>query len=189
SRPERVVASSNAGEAGTRDPSDESPKAEKPRAPRPDVADAVEAPASSDRPTPETTMTRTVEPATVRSAEEPARADAPPTRTERVSTPPETPKTPPVARDIRLEFAGADRKVEVRLMERAGEVHFAVRTPDDRLAGALREDLPSLSSRLEQSGFRAEGWHGGTDAGGERRLDVPTSQSSADGRESGQRQD
>ena len=40
------------------------------------------------------------------------------------------PKPPSTARDIKLEVSGADRKVEVRLVERAGEVHFAVRTPD-----------------------------------------------------------
>jgi hypothetical protein len=38
-------------------------------------------------------------------------------------------------------------------------VLVAVRTPDNRLAGQLREDLPALSTRLEQSGFRAEVWH------------------------------
>jgi hypothetical protein len=84
----------------------------------------------------------------------------------------EAPAAPPLARDIRVEVAGGgDRKVEVRLVERAGEVHFAVRTPDDRLAGNLREHLPLLSTRLEQSGFRADGWH--TNAGGsERRLEL-----------------
>jgi hypothetical protein len=38
-------------------------------------------------------------------------------------------------------------------------VLVAVRTPDPQLAGSLREDLPLLSSRLEQAGFRAETWH------------------------------
>jgi hypothetical protein len=60
--------------------------------------------------------------------------------------------------------------VEVRLMERGGEVHVAVRTPDTQLAGALRENLPSLSARLEQTGMRTESWHGGSDAASERRI-------------------
>jgi hypothetical protein len=70
-------------------------------------------------------------------------------------------KTPGAARDIRLEVSAGDQRVEVRLTERAGEVHVAVRTPDGHLAGALREDLPALSSRLNESGFRAETWHPG----------------------------
>jgi hypothetical protein len=70
------------------------------------------------------------------------------------------PKAPPAARDIRLEVNGGERRVEVRLTERAGEVRVAVRTPDDRLAIDLKENLPALSSRLEQAGYRAEMWHG-----------------------------
>jgi len=49
--------------------------------------------------------------------------------------------------------------VEVKLTDRAGELRIAVRTPDSHLAERLRTDLPALSSRLEESGFRAETWH------------------------------
>jgi hypothetical protein len=73
----------------------------------------------------------------------------------------ETAKAPGAARDIRLEIGGGDHRVEVRLMERGGEVHVAVRTPDAHLASTLREDLSSLSSRLTESGFRTETWHPG----------------------------
>jgi hypothetical protein len=68
-------------------------------------------------------------------------------------------RPPAVARDIKLEVNGGDQRVEVRLVERGGEVHVAVRTPDAHLASALREDLPALSSRLVESGFRTETWH------------------------------
>jgi hypothetical protein len=71
----------------------------------------------------------------------------------------ETAKAPGAARDIRLEIGGGDHRVEVRLMERGGEVHVAVRTPDTHLASTLREDLSALSSRLTESGFRTETWH------------------------------
>jgi hypothetical protein len=81
-------------------------------------------------------------------------------------------KAPAAAHDIKLEVAGVDRRVEVRLVERGGEVHMAVRTPDDRLAETLRAHLPQLSSRLEQSGFRADGWHAAGAGATERRLDV-----------------
>ena len=63
------------------------------------------------------------------------------------------------AREIHLQVSGGDQRVDVRLTERGGEVQVAVRTPDSRLAGALREDLPGLAARLEQTGFRTEAWH------------------------------
>jgi hypothetical protein len=61
--------------------------------------------------------------------------------------------------------------VEVRVTERGGELFVAVRTPDTRLAGDLRQDLPALANRLEQSGFHATTWQ---PASGEReRLADP----------------
>ena len=68
------------------------------------------------------------------------------------------PKPGVVARDIRLEVAGGERRVEVRLSERAGEVRVAVRTGDSHLSGAIRENLPALSTRLAEAGFRTETW-------------------------------
>jgi hypothetical protein len=68
------------------------------------------------------------------------------------------PGTP--ARDILLRLSEGDQRVAVRLVERQGEVHVEVRTPDAGLAGDLRRDLPSLAARLEQSGIRAETWRG-----------------------------
>ena len=63
------------------------------------------------------------------------------------------------AREIQLELRDADARVNVRLVERAGSVQVDVRTPDSHLAGALRDDLPALTARLEQTGLRAETWH------------------------------
>lgn len=101
-------------------------------------------------PAPQTTET----PATRREAATPV---AEPHRTPAPAPEPAAPVSP--ARDIRLQVAGGDRRVDVRLTERAGEVQVSVRTPDSQLAGALRDDLAVLSARLEQSGFRAETWH------------------------------
>jgi hypothetical protein len=81
-----------------------------------------------------------------------------------------TPKAPTPARDIKLELSGDDRRVEVRLTERAGEVRVAVRTTDPHLAGSLREDLPSLSARLTEGGYRTESWHPGTSQGETHRT-------------------
>jgi hypothetical protein len=106
-------------------------------------------------------------------AAEPTPAIEPKAPAPKVATPSrQTPAAPPIARDIRLEVGSPDRKVEVRLVERAGEVRVAVRTPDDRLAEGLREQLPQLSSRLEQSGFHADEWRAAAPGGAERRLDV-----------------
>jgi hypothetical protein len=102
----------------------------------------------------------------------------------------ESPLPAPVARDIRLEIGSPDRKVEVRLVERAGDIHFAVRTPDGRLADGLREQLPQLSARLEQSGFRADEWRAAEAGAPERRVHVDAGASgSADARQHGQPQD
>jgi hypothetical protein len=104
---------------------------------------------------------RKVEPAPERPAEaaQPA-APAHPTAVE------------PAARDIRLELSGTGQRVEVRLEERAGEVRVSVRTPDGALADTLRDHLPTLSARLEQSGFRADQWHAADVSGGTRSIEV-----------------
>ncbi|HLK49841.1 MAG TPA: hypothetical protein VKT49_16980 [Bryobacteraceae bacterium] len=74
--------------------------------------------------------------------------------------PPHEPAAPALAaRDIRLQVHGGEQRVNLRLIERRGAVEVAVRTPDPRLAEALRGELPALSARLEQSGIRAETWY------------------------------
>jgi hypothetical protein len=80
-------------------------------------------------------------------------------------------KMPAPVRNIRLDMASGEQRVEVRMVERSGNVHLVVRTPDERLSGALRENLQDLSTRLEQTGFRAESWH---TAGESKRDLLPT---------------
>ena len=116
-----------------------------------------------------------------RSTERAGAADAPAP----AATPPADPAPPPAqaatAHDIKLEVGGAgEPRVEVRVTERGGDVHVAVRTPDSRLAGDLREDLPALATRLEQSGFHATTWQPA--AGGDRQhsADPPAGASSQD---------
>jgi len=89
---------------------------------------------------------------------ESAPASPPPAATEPAAAP-DAPR-PAAAHDIKLQVAGqGDQRVEVRVSERAGDMRVDVRTPDSGLAGDLREDLPALASKLEQTGFRAETWH------------------------------
>jgi hypothetical protein len=75
------------------------------------------------------------------------------------STPSAPAAQPAAVRDIRLAVDSGDRRVDVHVTERSGDLHVDVRTPDARLASELREGLPALTARLEQSGFRAEAWH------------------------------
>jgi hypothetical protein len=87
---------------------------------------------------------------------------------------PESPKPSTAPLDMRLSVGGGDQRVEVRVAERGGELHVAVHTPDQRLAGSLRDDLPSLTARLESAGLRTEAWHAGSSgsAGRERLVEI-----------------
>jgi hypothetical protein len=101
----------------------------------------------------------------------------------------------PAAHDIKLELNSGGQRVEVSLTERGGDIHVAVRSSDARLSDAMRQDLPALTSKLEQSGFRADAWQPGAAASGERRaVDVAAGNSSQDsqqqaGQHSQQKQD
>jgi hypothetical protein len=62
-------------------------------------------------------------------------------------------------RDISLQLSNKDQgRVQVRLSERAGELHVSVRTPDAGLTRGLRDGLSDLVGRLEHNGYRAETW-------------------------------
>ena len=122
-------------------------------------------------------------------------ATAPARPTASVDVPAEPPKVASAVHDIRLQINGGDQRVDVRIVERGGDVHVAVRTPDANLAGTLREDLPSLSARLEETGFHAETWHTGLPAQ-ERQAVVETASAAAPqnqdnhpGHDRGQQQD
>jgi hypothetical protein len=80
----------------------------------------------------------------------------------------EPPKTGPV-RDVKFEITGQERRVEVRISERAGELKLTVRTPDAPLAGTLRENLPALHARLADSGLKSETWQPAAGTGSEWR--------------------
>jgi hypothetical protein len=95
------------------------------------------------------------------SLEQPKAAEAKPISPKdalQIQTKPEAAKATSV-RDMKFEVVGVDRRVEVRLSERQGEMKMTVRTPDANLATALRENLPALSTRLAESGFKNETWH------------------------------
>ncbi len=81
-------------------------------------------------------------------------------------------------RNISLRLTNADQSsVQVRLTERAGELHVSVRTPDVSLTRGLRDGLPDLMGRLQVNGYRAETWQpggNGNSAGQDRGQDAPS---------------
>jgi hypothetical protein len=69
------------------------------------------------------------------------------------------PKTSAALKDLSVQVKQAGQQsVELRVVERAGELRVAVRTGDADLAHGLRQGLPELVDRLDQGGFRAEAW-------------------------------
>jgi hypothetical protein len=116
------------------------------------------------------TATAPAQPANVSATREHAPAQA----TEHVHVPtlPEAEPTrvQPLANNIRIALDDNGQRVELRLSERAGDIHVAVRTPDSQLAESLRGDLPSLSSKLEQSGYHSEMWKPTHSTSSEMRL-------------------
>ncbi|MGD1094779.1 MAG: hypothetical protein ABSB35_22655 [Bryobacteraceae bacterium] len=84
-------------------------------------------------------------------------------RIEHVIDPPATP--PSASHDITVRVPDAtERGMDVRFVERAGEVRVSVRTGDGELAQTLRSGLNDFVGRLEQGGIRAEVWRPGSDA-------------------------
>lgn len=87
-------------------------------------------------------------------AEKPAESEAP-----QLMEPQSEERATESVRDISLRLTDKDQgSVQVRLSERAGELHVSVRTPDAGLTRGLRDGLSDLVGRLETSGYRAETW-------------------------------
>ena len=64
---------------------------------------------------------------------------------------------PALAQEITVRIAQPDLPaVDVHLLDRAGQVQVAVRTPDATLQSSLRQDLGSLVNSLERAGYHAE---------------------------------
>ena len=59
---------------------------------------------------------------------------------------------------ITVKVAGetADTGIDLRFVERGGDIHLSVRTPSADIAQELRSGLNDLTSRLEHAGLRAE---------------------------------
>jgi hypothetical protein len=86
-------------------------------------------------------------------------------------------------RDIALKLTSKDQApVQVRLSERAGELHVSVRTPDAGLTRGLRDGLSDLVGHLEHNGYRAESWQptgNGSSSAHDQAHDSPSHNSSS----------
>jgi hypothetical protein len=80
-------------------------------------------------------------------------------------------------KDISIQVAQpGTQKVEVRVVQQSGELRVAVRTGDSDLAHGLQQNLSDLVGRLQETGFRAEGWRpGGTSVQSPAGLDTRAS--------------
>ena len=113
-----------------------------------------------------------------------AAANAKPAQEER-ATPSLEPQNEPaeraseIVRAISLNLSSKDQSVQVRLSERAGELHVTVRTPDAGLTHGLREGLADLVSRLEHGGFRAEAWRPAGGDASDRGQESPSRRGSS----------
>jgi len=94
----------------------------------------------------------------------------------------------PVNREIQLQVGGG---VAVRVTERGGEVRVEVRSPDSQTANALRQELPSLATRLAESGVHASIWHPASASTGSPSLaerSAPSNGEDAGGQQQGRQQ-
>jgi len=94
------------------------------------------------------------QPAAETASRPPERPEATPLRAEEGA-----PKTSAPLKDLSVQVRQSSQEsVELRVVEREGELHIAVRTGDADLAHGLRQGLPELVDRLDQGGFRTEAW-------------------------------
>lgn len=111
------------------------------------------------------------------TAAPPAPAGIVPTQTPEQAPPASTQSTAPAHSDPPVKTGTANelsfsvpandqQKVEVRVIDRAGEVRISVRTPNEDLASTLRGDLSSLTGKLNQSGYATEAFAPASHSGG-----------------------
>jgi hypothetical protein len=127
---------------------------------------------------PDLTLTRSQAPANVRPAEPNARSISPNSLVAETPQPPRhaepvrageklaaaapldlpepaTPRTEP-ARDISFRIHSATNPVDIKLTDRAGEIHVAVRSMDPLLTKSLQANVSELAGKLEKAGFHTE---------------------------------
>lgn len=85
----------------------------------------------------------------------------PVTRTEMPITEADQAKPAAPLKDLTFQVNQSNERVEVRIVQQAGEVRVAVRTGDTDLVHGLQQNLSDLSGKLQQSGYHADTWRPG----------------------------
>jgi hypothetical protein len=96
------------------------------------------------------------------------------------------PQGPMKELSMRIE-AAEGQKVDVRIVQRAGDVQIAVKSADDVTTQGLRHGLSDLANRLNETGYRAETWRPGQQAAPESSpgsSENPSHQSQSGGSQS-----
>ncbi len=75
-----------------------------------------------------------------------------------VEVPAMDPRPTQPVRDVTLHLTSDTQQVDVKLIDRGGELHVAVQSADPVLNSDLRASVHDLISGLEKSGFHAEAW-------------------------------
>jgi hypothetical protein len=83
-----------------------------------------------------------------------------------------TPTSP--VRDMTLQLGGTapHERIDVRLTERAGELHVTVRANSPEVVSNLRENLPDLVTNLKTHGFESSTWTGTSSEAESDRFDT-----------------
>lgn len=79
----------------------------------------------------------------------------------------ETPEAKPLqpVKQLSIQVGQEQQRVELRVVERAGELQVAVRASNPDMAQGLRQGLSDLVGQLGQNGFHADAWRPGATAG------------------------
>ena len=99
------------------------------------------------------------------------------------TTPPQGPM-----KEISMRLEAAEgQKVDVRIVQRAGDLQIAVKSADDVTTQGLRHGLADLANRLNETGYHAETWRPGQQTAPESSStssENPSHQSQSDGSQS-----
>ena len=89
--------------------------------------------------------------------EPPSRTMAEALRTSESELPAAPPARTGAAQEIAIRIEQPDSSpVDLRVVERSGQLHVDVRTPDAAMQTALRQDLGTLTNSLQRAGFHAD---------------------------------
>jgi hypothetical protein len=81
------------------------------------------------------------------------------TATSAAQMPAEQPATAEPVRNVHMQLVSEDnRRVDVRLVDRGGELHVSVKSADAALTQDLQDHLPDLTARLDRQHMQNEVW-------------------------------